>query len=535
MNPPAPPAVPVALPDGTVRRIRAGVPDREAVLSEWLESKGIPLNTRCGGRGLCNGCRVELVDTDGATPRPVRSCAIRLADLPGGLPAAVRVPEASFRDRGLHGVSVFELETDFSAPSAGQEGLGVAVDVGTTTVAAALWDLSSGVCLGAASRANEQARFGDNVLSRITFSLRSERSPGLLREALVDETLAPLLGQLLSDAGQEPSALVRATVAGNPVMLHALLGESLEGFARFPFRPAFLGREVEPAAALGLSGSDAEVVLLPGLGAFVGADIFAGALAAGLTGPGEPALLIDFGTNGEILLRTPEGFLATATAAGPAFEGGRLRCGSAARRGAVSSLERAGEEWACGLSGGGSERPKGIAGSAYVDFLAVARREGILNPFGRLDPGHPRVTEVPDEDGEGVCRRVVISGDLFVSESDVAELIQAKAAIGGGVATLLDEAGLVAADLGRVYVAGGFGYHLNPAHAVAVGLLPDVDPARIRMIGNSSLGGASLLLLRAADRALDPIESTSKVIELNEADSFEDHFTDALALAPLEA
>ncbi len=548
-----PSLVSVALPDGTVRHIRCGgdrPPDQR--LSDWLEENGVPLNTRCGGRGLCNGCKVWLAadslpesgagdvespdagqESEAGDSRLVRSCGLRLRDFPGHTPPNVRVPEASLRDHGLHGVIAFELRTALPLPDRTRPGLGFAVDVGTTTVAAALWDFSSGQCLGSASRQNGQARFGDNVLSRISFSLEADENSARLKDALVLDTLQPLLTQLLRDAGRDPGDVVDATVSGNPVMLHTLIGETLSGFSRFPFRPVFLDQREVPLSSMGLADSAGTATLLPGLGAFVGADILAGAVAAGLHECAAPVLLIDFGTNGEILLKTDTGFLATATAAGPAFEGGRLLCGSAARNRVVSALYWKQEEgWSWRTSGGGGEghRPRGIAGSAYIDFLAQARAAGFLSPFGRLDADSPFVDEVEEDDE--VSRRSTIAPGVFVAETDIAELMQAKAAIGGGVAALLEEAGIKATDLRAVYVAGGFGYHLNPANAMAVGLLPDVDPAKVQIIGNASLGGASLLLLRAADPILAAIRAKTRAVELNQVSSFSDLFTDCLSLEP---
>jgi len=251
-------------------------------------------------------------------------------------------------------------------------------------------------------------------------------------------------------------------------------------------------------------------------------------LAAGLLEPGPPVLLIDFGTNGEILLRTREGFLATATAAGPAFEGGRLNCGTAARPGAVSSLVRKDGSWGIQYVGRQQGTARGLSGAAYIDFIAIGFGEGWINAFGRFDTNHSGVgTRKVDGDPEH-C--VELASGLFVTEADVAELLQAKAAIGGGVATLLEMAGLEAEDLSRVLVAGGFGYHLNPAHARAVGLLPPVVMEKFDLIGNISLGGASLSLMYPDRFPLQPLIESCRIVELNQVETFQDHFTDALML-----
>jgi uncharacterized 2Fe-2S/4Fe-4S cluster protein (DUF4445 family) len=203
------------------------------------------------------------------------------------------------------------------------------MDIGTTTVAAALWDFTSGQCLGSGSRTNAQIRYGDNVVARIDYSTNKPDGIKDLKNALVADSLCPLIDKLCRNARVRIDDVTEANAAGNPAMLHALAGASLEGLGSYPFRPAFLDMRSFASAAIRLQGRF-PVKFLPCLGPFVGADIVAGALAAGLMNLKNPALLIDFGTNGEILLRTQEGYLATATAAGPAFEGGRLNCGAAA-------------------------------------------------------------------------------------------------------------------------------------------------------------------------------------------------------------
>lgn len=502
--------------------------DSAEILSAWLEAHGHPLNTRCGGRGLCHGCRVELSPAPPQV-RTDRACQLAARDLPSGT-VRIQIPVTSRRDATLHGVTAFELLRAAPPPPAG-EGLGLALDLGTTTVAGALWDLRSGRCLAETSAANAQRRHGDNVVARIAYAVEQTEGLAQLRRALVEETLRPLLSTLARAANVSLTAVARATAAGNPTMLHTLAGASLHGLATYPFRPEFLDLRRLPPAAHDL-GFPCALELLPGLGPFVGSDISAGALACDLVGADGPALLVDFGTNGEILLRHDGGFLATATAAGPAFEGGRLACGAPARPGVISSLDRANGAWTwttVGGAGPAAVRPSGISGAAYVDFLAVARREGLINAFGRLDPAHPEVAHVPGG-APGTARRVALAPDIYVTEADVAELLQAKAAIAAGIATLLELAQLQPADLRAVYVAGGFGYHLRPAHARTVGLLPAVPFERVRLVGNTSLGGASLLLHPQVRAELAPLLERTQTVELNQVPTFADHFADALAL-----
>ncbi|MEX0321975.1 MAG: ASKHA domain-containing protein [Puniceicoccaceae bacterium] len=516
-------SIEVIRPGGQKRKLAIGDESSGRLLLDVLESNGFPLNTRCGGRGLCKGCQVELHGEDGQLK--VRSCQRRITDLPPST-CRITIPENSWRDHSLHGVSAFEIHKD-STLATGKEGYGIALDIGTTTVAGALWEMKEGHCVADESRANTQARFGDNVLSRISYALENANGILELQTVLLKECLKPLVSSLCKTAGICHDSINTVSISGNPVMLHTVVGESLKGFSAYPFQPEFLKRRTVAGSELGI-GLDCDISLLPGLGPFVGADIVAGALAAGLLQAEAPVLLVDFGTNGEILLKHNSGYLATATAAGPAFEGGRLSCGAVAREGVISSLERVDEKWEWLMSGNEKLSPKGISGAAYVDFMATGKDVGLLDLFGRINRNHPDAIERLDGEDTDWC--VQLGSDLYISESDIAELLQAKAAIQGGVATLLELAGVEPQELGTVLVAGGFGYHLDPKNAVNIGLLPDVPMDRIRIVGNASLGGASLLLNPQEAPALNELMNNCEVIELNQVDSFEDHFTDSLML-----
>lgn len=505
----------ITTPDGRRHRREASPDAARLPLSSWLEREHFPLNTRCGERGLCRGC---LVEADG---RMLQACQIATDAV-----ESVSIPDASFRDNRLNGVSTFEIGTRRHAPQP-RPGIGLALDIGTTTVAAALWDLTDGTCLAHASAANEQRRYGDNVLSRIDHAVGFGGASPILQSALVADTLEPLLHTLCADASIDSARITEAVAVGNTVMLHAFAGTSLRGFSAYPFRPEFLGRQTFRSRELGFS-VDFPIQFGASPGAFVGADITLGALASGILEEEGPALLVDFGTNGEILLKTRSGFLATATAAGPAFEGGRLNCGAIAGKGVISGLAFRDGDWEVGLAAEAGGRITGISGAAYVDFIAEALKTAILNTMGRFDTNHPAV-ECAEVDGE-LQRLVKVSGPLFVSEADVAELIQAKAAIAAGIMTLLELAETAPGELRTIYIAGGFGYHLNVAHAMAVGLLPDVPPERLHVIGNAALGGASLVLQTEAGPAADALCRDIRVIELNQVESFEDHFIDCMPL-----
>jgi uncharacterized 2Fe-2S/4Fe-4S cluster protein (DUF4445 family) len=517
------------IPGGQVKTVRLDQVASEDSLANSLEKGGLPLNMRCGGRGLCRGCEIEI--SSSGVVDTIRACQNTLNTIPESIDW-IRIPENSWRDHSLHGVSVFEIHTKTSLQRSRDTGYGIAMDIGTTTIAGALWDFSNHHCLAHNSKPNPQGRFGDNVVSRIHYAVENAKGPKDLQRVLVKDGLIPMVRELCQSAGIEQRSIVSATASGNPTMLHTLAGESLEGLAKYPFQPAFLEKKSVVSTDIGFH-YEFELDLLPGLGPFVGSDIAVGALASGMLEEGDPILLIDFGTNGEILLSYENGFLATATAAGPAFEGGRLNCGATARDGVISSILREKDSWKWTLSGNCKDEPTGISGAAYVDFIATGAKTGLLDHFGRFDRTSSEVYQ--RNSGSDSDWTISVSERAFVTEADVAELLQAKAAIGGGVLTLMEKAGIEASELKRVLVAGGFGYHLNPQHAIDIGLLPDVPVERVQMIGNASLGGACLLLNDHAYGLLGSLLESCEVVELNQMVSFEDNFTDCLMLERMDS
>ena len=297
------------------------------------------------------------------------------------------------------------------------------------------------------------------------------------------------------------------TVAGNTTMLHLLVGEDPTPLGIAPFTPGFIASRKVLAGDIKLVADglapETSIQLLPGFSAYVGADITAGVFASGMVFDERPSLLVDIGTNGEIVLQSGGQLTACATAAGPAFEGCGLRCGTRARDGAVSDIHLRLNPFALETEVIGNVPPaqvNGICGSAYVDFLAVARSCGLLSTNGRIDL--PAWEKLPEQnrfihEGRRAFRLATNNGkdDLRISEVDVALLLQAKAAIGAGIEILLETAGIRAADVGRVYLAGGFGMHLNVAHAIAIGLLPGFREEQVRVVGNTALAGALLALV----------------------------------------
>lgn len=545
MNRP-PPAHRVLWPDGTATPALPPAHHAGASLAEQLSDAGRPLNIRCGRHGLCAGCTVQLeagkfLHHDGSVtsaPAEIKACQGRLAP---SVEAAVSVPARSLATHRPQVVTTFKV----GVPAAdeplvpvvpGVRDHGLAIDIGTTTVVVSLVDLRSGNIVREETSFNRQIELGDDVVTRIQLA----GQPGnlaILRDAIVGRTLTPLIAGVCTGAGIAPDRLAGATIAGNTTMLHLLTGTDPTPMGIAPFRAAFLGHRVLTAAAIGLPTPSRAmpVHLLPGISAYVGADLVAGAICTGLNHCDDTCLLVDVGTNGEILLIHRGRLLATATAAGPAFEGGRLTCGTRAAAGAVAHVRFAGDRLTPEIDViPPAKTIVGICGSAYVDFLAQARKISLLKPTGRFsDPGWQAIPDghrQQDGNHRGMRLRAGDAATL-VAESDVAHLLQAKAAIAAGILTLLQRARITPADVRTLYLAGGFGLHLDVPHAIASGLLPGFRPDQIDVVGNTALGGAWLALI---DRTVLPemiaTSTNADVVELNLEPGFEDTFIDQLAL-----
>lgn len=453
------------------------------ILSDLLVARGVALDMRCGGEGRCGRCRVKLVSGEwqcnGAPalpPAEVPACRTRLV---GGR-GIVEVPDAV--ENAPAGMPGFKLPT-----AVGDETV-IAFDLGTTTIAAAKLHCGKAKT---ADAFNGQMRYGDNVVARIAHAA----TPAGLKE--LQEACLTSLRRLLDELGTD--GVDRIAVAGNTVMCSLLHGVDPASIGIYPFRATRLifppRRDLLPPF---------EVLTLPCISGYLGGDITSGLYAAKLK-PGE--MLVDLGTNCEIVFNTGRGYFGTSAAAGPAFEGAGLRCGMRAAAGAIDHCFQGG---GVSVIGGGTAR--GICGSAYVDYLAMERSSGRLNEFGRfVDP---------------VANFREVAPGVGIGEADVEQLLKAKAAISSGIAALEEHCGMKAS---KLVLAGGFASGLDTDHAVAIGMLP---PGREMIrIGNASLTGAAAL---AVDPGLTAeftrLSKLPKELPLAQLPGFESRFINALLL-----
>ncbi len=389
----------------------------------------------------------------------------------------------------------------------------VAVDLGTSTLAAVLVDLSTGARRAVASQWNAQAAFGDDVLSRIRFARDQVDGLDRLHEAVV-KSINRMIVELAEEAGVAPESIYELTVSGNTTMQHLFCRFDTRGLGEIPFRPITTERVLLRAADLKLGIHPRGMVyVMPSIGGFVGGDIVSGILVTCGNRPTGPTLLADIGTNGELALFHEGKWIATSTAAGPAFEGARISCGMQGAAGAIEKVLLREDDLHFNLIGQG--RPRGLCGSGLVDLTAELLRCGILRSDGRLLSGDELPVDLPD----ALRRRVVVEKgqpavELFdgaqtddgrpirVSGRDFRELQLASGAIRAGLTFLLRRAGLEPTDLEHLYLGGGFGNFIRRSNAQRIGLLPpEIARQRILYQGNTSLAGARMVALSRTCRA----------------------------------
>lgn len=433
----------------------------------------------CGGKGTCKGCRVRVVA--GELPiSPKQRAMLSEAELAAGwrLACCGRADSDLTLDIGQWEETILADSSSFSfAP---RDGLGVAVDLGTTTLVAQLIDRQTGRVLAVESALNPQAAYGADVMSRVQFAVDPagrEKLCGLIRGELGD-----MLESLLSTAGRVGN-VHHITIVGNTAMHHLFCGLDVAPLAAVPFETAHGGLHSFTTAELGWNtpeasahASAARVDFLPALGSFVGSDILAGILATRLHESDAPVGLVDLGTNGEIVIGNRQRMLCASTAAGPAFEGARISMGMRAATGAISQVRIRDGSLECHVIG--NVTPRGICGSGLVDAIAAGLELGAIQPNGRLADNR---------------KEFVLAEPVRLNQADIRELQLAKAAIAAGIQLLIEQWGIAPDDLTALYIAGAFGNYINLAGAQRIGLI-DFPAEKVQVVGNTALLGAKMSL-----------------------------------------
>ena len=464
-------------------------------LLDVLRENGIFLSAPCGGNGKCGKCRV-FVDGESRL-----ACDVRVSKDIEVCPA---LDEENIRAVSSEQRSFEKVHSP-----------GLAIDLGTTTIAMAVVDLSNGEVAEAGSCINHQRAYGADVISRIDAACSGR---ALLLRGIVQKDIMEEAEKLLKKCGLSFTELEKISVAGNTTMLHLLMGWQTEGLAAYPFTPYCIeGGKFTFMEVFGSECSSAEVWILPGISAFVGADIVAGIETTGICRADTTQAIIDLGTNGEMVVGSRKGLIVTSTAAGTAFEGGNLRYGMPGTDGAISHVEiRNGK---CEIETIGDAAAKGICGSGLIDAVYEMRKCDIIDRSGLLADDYRRGYVLSDAERK-----------ISVTQEDVQEFLLAKSAVRTGIEMLVSRIGLQLDELSEVYIAGGFGFFLNLKKAAGIGLLPYALKGRMSAVGNSSLKGAIDALCMWNSDEFDKIRAMAESFELAEIPEFNERYIENMRL-----
>jgi len=410
----------------------------------------------------------------------------------------------------------------------------IAMDIGTTTIYGQLLDLRSGRALAEYGDFNAQISYGEDVISRIVYS---EKPGGLERlNEVVLGTINKVIDRIIKKATVDPDEISTITLAGNTTMTQLMLKIDPRNIRRAPYVPAATLYPPIKAADLGMAlGDHVTALVYPAVSSYVGGDIVAGVMGSGLYRTNELTLYMDIGTNAEIVIGNKEWLACAACSAGPAFEGGGIKLGMRASKGAIEDFSIDPLTLEPMNITIGNVRPKGICGSGLITAVATMFEMGIIDNRGKFnrDLKTPRIRPT-----DGVYEYVLawqdetqIDRDVVLTEPDIDNLIRAKGAMYSGCMTLLEEVGLSVADVDRIILAGGFGSYVDLEKAMIIGLLPETDPDKVTYIGNGSLMGARMSSLTNRIRK-DVVEVTRKMtnFELSETNSYMDNYVAALFL-----
>ncbi len=437
-------------------------------------------------------------------------------------------------------ITAVTVEDHFIAVEPGDttgEMYGVALDIGTTTDVATLIDLRTGGAVAVASAINRQASFGGDVIARMAHAMKGDDEIEQLRQAVV-ETINGLLEQVYAESGVAANRTYEMVVVGNATMLHLFLGVRPDSIAVSPFTSTFLEPLNLRASELGVDiHPQGRVQLFPSLGAYVGADLVGDVVATGLAREDTKRLIVDVGTNGEIIIGSADRIIGTAAPAGPAFEGAEILHGMRATDGAIEGITL-GEDVELQIIGGNDLEAKGLCGSGLIDAVAQLRLAGVINEKGGFKTpeeleGHPLAGRVTEHEGIKAFR---FAEHVLLTQKDIREMQFAKGAIATGVETAMREIGWTADDLDEVCLAGSFGSYINPESAKVIGLVPPVPVEKIKAIGNAASEGAKMALMSFREREVAfELPTWIEYLELSGVEDFNDRFIQNLGFPALEA
>lgn len=491
-------------------------------IADALTRAQLFLSSDCGKRGKCGKCKIIVKSGNLAITEADRR-AFSILQLASGVRLAcqayltedITISLPPQKDLQIHAVTGFHMARSHSSLSQSEKEYGIAIDLGTTTLAATLIRLSDLHVLQTASAINRQRLYGADVLSRIQAATQSSAKARAMQR-LIQMDLLALVQKLLNTPDTPSHQVVRIVLAGNTTMIHLLLGYDCSGLGVYPFHAQSLASVQTSFSELFHSSLlDCPVLILPAISTFVGGDIVSGLFACQCAKSDSPNLFLDLGTNGEMAVGGKDGFFVSSAAAGPAFEGGCIQCGTGSVPGAITHVYKNGDN--VHMETIDHQPPCGICGTGVLETAALLLQEHLMDETGHLQ-------EPLDETGFLLAKTP--HGDAIVfTQKDVRELQLAKSAIRSGVELLLQKANISCEDIQTVYLAGGFGAYLDVKKAAMIGMLPKALTSKMVAVGNSSLYGAMLCAQNPAVLTeMEQITDMAQEIHLAELPEFQENF-----------
>jgi uncharacterized 2Fe-2S/4Fe-4S cluster protein (DUF4445 family) len=509
-------------PDGQRISIREG-----ATLLDAAGQAGIILNTVCGGKGICKKCLVNLAP-DG---RGVLACQYHIdSDLTVTVPPSSQFFEHRILTEGV--APQAEIQPDIykkyiKCASVGSI-FGVAVDIGTTTIVAKLIDMTDGHLLATQADLNPQTRFGDDVISRINYA-QTDAKLAELHKTIID-CINKLIANLCADASVEAKQIYEMCIVGNTTMNHIFLKLPVVQLGQAPYKAFSLDAEDLSPEKIALQINPVgNIHTVENIAGFVGSDTVAVALAADINSAENLTLVVDIGTNGEVVLGDKDKLYAASCAAGPAFEGARISCGSRAAEGAIQAVVI--NEADLDLDVIGNRLPRSICGSGLIDAVAVLLDLGIIDQTGRFaNPGRlpPAIrSRIIQQDGQPAFR---LADKVVLTQKDIREVQLAKAAIRTGIKLLQKKIDLEEDSIKQVLLAGAFGNYIRRESALRIGLLPNLPLERIHFIGNAAVSGAEMILLsQKCRKQAKELARRIEYVEIAHEEEFGSVFADSMS------
>lgn len=504
--------------------------DSKISVLDAAKINGINICSPCGGLGSCEKCKVRVDKGVFLNKGKVFDNNLVLAcQIYPKSDLEVYIPETS-RDENEHQVLM-----DNSLRKGALKGdAGFAIDIGTTTVVAYLVDLSDGSIKDSEGDYNRQIIHGGDVISRMDYARKNR----IEMQNLVVETINSLIRKIIKRNNLKEDRIKKFIFSGNVVMTYLLLGKDTEEIRKNAVSDNFKKAYSGEVKNLGIIGNNAEYLCVPGIGAYVGGDIVSDIIFSGMTLTDEISMLIDVGTNGQMVIGNKEFILACATSAGPALEGGGIECGMRASTGAIDEVnisDNLNPDYKVEYKVIGNVKPKGICGSGLISLVSEMFEKKILDYKGKLNRDLQTERIIGDKFVIAFKEETANGNEIFVTEKDIENFIYAKAAIYTGSYVLTHISGIPFEDINKIYVAGGFGNFIDFSKAEKIGLFPKIEKEKFVFIGNGSARGAHLILTNQdKKREAERISKISTYFDLASNKLFMEEYVKAVYLPHIE-